>query len=217
MGSTNREARFKRLLQDKNRQIRELTEKLGEAVEYLEALPDLDAITAENEQLRQAMTEGAYRAAWEEVAEAAGIDPEYFDDLWQLAPPEMDPEKDPDPKALKAHLAESVKGRKVYLQARDDQAGDEDDRDEQEGDDQDGDPFGFFKNEIDEDGDPAVGKPSRPPASRRAEGASAKPARQLQPGEGVRRGGRDAAPNRDPFAIIDADFAATGRTDAFKL
>lgn len=227
MADRDRDARYKRRIQQLNRKINQLTEALSESLDTLESVGDVEAIAKENEQLKAAMTEGAYRVAWEAAAEKAGVDPEYFDDLWRLAPPEMT-DADPDPKKIAAHVKESIAGRKVLLAARDedddDEEGDQGDDEEEKGD---GDPFGYFSDDDDEEGG-AKAKPTGKPKAKTVPVAkpAAKPTEKpekpatkpkLTDGEGARRGGRDASVNRDPFAVIERDFAATGRSDPFKL
>lgn len=195
-------ARYKRALKAEREKSRELAAALEEAIAYVESAPDATALEAELAKLREAMTEGAYRVAWEDAATKAGIDPERFDDLWRLSPPEMDPDQEPDPKALADHVKTSVASRKSFVKNApegDDQADDEGD-----GKADDGDPFRHFATAGKADGDGA-GK------------AKAKAVPALAASDGAARGGRDSGKAVNPFEQLNRDFAATGRADAFKL
>lgn len=189
-------ARYKRALKAEREKTRELSASLEEAIAYIENAPDATALEAELAELREAMTEGAYRVAWEEAATKAGIDPERFDDLWRLAPPDMDPDREPDPKALADHVKTSVASRKSFVK----NAPEGDDQADAEGDGKaddalTDDPFRYFAGDGAGKGKPAT----------------------LAAADGAARGSRDSGKAADPFDQLDREFAATGRVDSFKL
>lgn len=238
---SDREARFKRLLQQERRKNRQLTTALEQAVEQIEVMGDYETLKAENEQLLSAITEGAYRAEFAAAAEKAGIDPRYIDDLWKVAPPEIDPEKDPDPKAMLKHVKEAAKGRRVLK--RDEDEEDDEDREEEDQDDdetedseEEDDGISLFDDDDDESDEdeappmkpsskatakPAKGQPAGKPAAKDAappkNGKPSKPAPKLTKGEGAGRGSRDDHKADDFYTQVDKDFAATGRTDPYRI
>lgn len=228
---SDREARYKRRMQEDARKIRQLEEALEQAVGQLEAMGDYEQIKADNEELTKAITEGAYRAEFDAAAKKAGIDPRYVEDLWKLAPPEIDPEKDPDPKALLKHVKEAAKGRKVWLRDEDEeededdgQADDETEDGEDDEDDEENDGFKLFDDEDDEDDEteeedeappmkarPTAGKPTQAKGQPAGKPAPASKSKGTQPAPP-----RNGKPSKPAPKLPKGEGAGRGTRDNHK-
>jgi hypothetical protein len=195
--SQSRESRLKQRLQQerrKNREILDAAQSLIEENEQLSAQPD-----AIQEKLR-ALNEHVHRQAFNAAAKDAGVDPAHLDDLWKLSPLEIGDDL-PDDKAVAKHVKAAVKARPAMVKPAADAGADDDGDDGDDG--QGGDEAGAT-----EGAEAAGGAPPAKPA--------AAPAK-LSRGEGASRGGRDDHKPQTLAQIVDSDFAATGRTDAFKI
>ena len=199
--------------------------------DFLESLPDVDALTKQVADYETAIREGVTRAAWEEEAAKLGVDPKYFDDLWKLDAPELSDE--PDAKALAAHLAKSIEGRQVMLAAPSD---DDDETEAEEPDEEEADsddetegatagrkPMSIF--DVAPPKKPAPGKapgtPQDGPAAKPRPGRAEAPAKpqggKLTASAGASRGSRDSQRRETVDDVVDREFAETGRTDDFRI
>lgn len=164
-----------------------------------ESAPDVDSLTKERDDLKAQLAAHGHRRAFDEAAREAGIDPRRLDGMWKLAEYKAEGEADP------RKIAEAVKATlKAHPYLKGEAAADDD--------------------QADDDPADSLGKPLK--GARAAEGGkptaeSGKPklaAERLTPGEGAGKGASAATkPARTIQEIVDEDFAATGRQDAFKI
>ena len=213
---------------ERDQTIEKQSAQLDEVADFLESLPDVDALTKRVADYETAIREGVTRAAWEEEAAKLGVDPKFFDDLWKLDAPELSDA--PDPKALAAHLAKSIEGRQVMLAAPGDDQEEAEETDDDEG-----------PEEADEEGEGVgvsagrkalsiydvapprkaqerpQGKPAAKPQAGRADAAARPTGGKLTPSAGSGRGSRDSQRRETVDDVVDRDFAATGRTDDFRI
>ena len=215
---------------ERDQTIEQQSAQLDEVADFLESLPDVDALTKQVADYETAIREGVTRAAWEEEAAKLGVDPKYFDDLWKLDAPELSDE--PDAKALAAHLAKSIEGRQVMLAApSDDDETEAEEPDEEEADSDDETegatagrkPMSIF--DVAPPKKPAPGKapgtPQDGPAAKPRPGRAEAPAKpqggKLTASAGASRGSRDSQRRETVDDVVDREFAETGRTDDFRI
>ena len=214
---------------ERDKTIEQQSAQLDEVADFLESLPDVDALTKQVSDYETAIREGVTRAAWEEEAAKLGVDPKFFDDLWKLDAPELSDE--PDRKALAAHLAKSIEGRQVMLAAPgDDDQGEADETEEDEGgepEEADGEGEGVAAGRkalsIYDVAPPrkaqerAQGGPAAKPRPGRAEAPAKPTGGKLTASAGASRGSRDSQRRETVDDVVDREFAETGRTDDFRI
>lgn len=223
--TARRERQFRSTISRMKRENEELLAALEKAVASNDQLTEqLGQAQAEGEDVRAAVREGATRAVWEDAALKAGVLPELLDDLWKIDPPTIG-EEAPDPKVIAAHLASSLKDRPHVLKPPaeddDDQAGNE--ATETEEDEwEEGEPVTTKETPTALDLAPPVKAPKPAAPLSGKVGKPAKPATteapKLTKGPGAGKGERDKPNERSSVdEIVDRDFLATGRTNAFKI
>jgi hypothetical protein len=212
-------ARYKQAAQRARKDGKGLEQALEAALARLEELEPkaarVDELEASVGELTTAIREGAARAAWEEQAEAAGVDPAHFDALWTLDPYAHEGDEAPDPKALKAHVAKALKANPLYAPAEG-----EGEPEPEEG------ALGLAppaKGKAPAAGDaPAAegGKGAAPAAGGKAPApAAGARATALSRGAGAGRGQRDNHKQETIADLVDRDYQAAGRdlSNPFKI
>lgn len=226
--TARRERQYRSTINRLKRENEELLTALEKAVASNDELTQaLEQAQAEGEDVRAAVREGATRAVWEDAALKAGVLPELLDDLWKIDPPTIG-EEAPDPKVIAAHLAKSLEDRPHVLkppaEAEDDDDQADDEATETEEDEWgDGEPVTTKETPTALDLAPPVkaAKPAAPLSGRvgkPTKPATSEAAPKLTKGPGAGKGERDKPNERSSVdEIVDRDFAATGRTNAFKI
>jgi hypothetical protein len=205
--------KYRAAFKKKSKELKERDTLLDELVEEHETLLESHS-TAQEELGKVAASKKteAYRKVFDEQAKKANVDPESFDDLFRLADLDIE-EEEPDAKDIAQAIRDAVKKRPYMIVKTKPKGKDtESDEDDEEGADDDDDEDSNIDDDLgdEEQGDDEAPKPAK--AKLKAETAP-----KLGKGEGSSRGGR--APIKPPSAdeVIDADFSATGRSDAFRI
>ncbi len=221
--------KFKKLLASN----KELTQTLDENLPRLERLEEIENDLTE---LQGSMRAGTYREEFEKVYEKLGGDPADVDDAWELLKLDTKAET-PDPKAIKAATRDFLKKKPKFLKPADDEEeeGEGDQAESSDEDDEDEDIRSVFQlapkakaKASDKTKTKGNAKPSLDdeeddePAMTRGKAAPKKPAgtqqsAKLERGEGAARGRRNDHRALTIDDVVDRDFAATGRTDAFRI
>lgn len=222
-------AAIRRLREEKAQLAASLNEAVGIIDEYEKQAPEIESMRDQLEALHGTIREGTHRAAFDELAEEMRLDPEFSDIVFDAL--KLDTSGDePDAKSIKKALETFVKGKEKKLLIPEETDAETDDEDE-------GDAQGNDEPEASDESNilasifniapkaktPAASKGNTPATAKGNAQAESKPAtkptapEKLSRGEGSSRGSRDDHRVKTIEEQIDADFAATGRTDAFRI
>lgn len=209
--------KYRAAFRKKSKELAQRDTLLDEFVaEHEELLESHNATKAELDGIKASKTTEAHRAEFDKQARKANVDPEYLDDLFRLADLDLD-EEEPDPKDIAQAIRDAVKKRPYMIaqakkkgkDAEEEETDDDEDEDDSEDDDSDVDDLA----DDEQDDEAPVAKPAK---NAKAEADLSKEVK-LGKGEGAGRGSRASLKPPSPDEQIDADFAATGRTDAFRI
>jgi hypothetical protein len=198
--STNREARFKQRLQAERRRYKQLEQAAQDLMQEHETNgADAETIRAENATLKGQIAAKQHKEAFTAAATKAGIPADRHDALYALSGHTA--EGEPDPKAIAGAVKATLK-KHPYLTAP-------------VGDDAEGDAEGDQGDDTDTDGDGDGSLLSEGPV--KAPKGQEKAEAPLPKGEGAGRGPRHPSKAKSYAEQVDDDFAATGRSDPWKL
>jgi hypothetical protein len=204
---------YKRKYEAAMAELAAITAERDEAFTALEEVTaSHDELATERDELTGKQKADAHRKAFDKLTSTMNVDPAHVDDLWTLLGLKTEGDK-PDEAAIGKAIKDAVKKRPhMIAKAKDDDEEEEEGNEKPEGDEAGGQ---GDEEEGDDDEAPAPAKtkaPAKPAGKLKGEAPP-----KMERGEGNARGSRAKLTPPSMDEIIDQDFEATGRTDAFKI